>query len=137
MNYLQPSKIKNDFWVHVENPNPPKQWTEHSGKWLIFTPLVRLDEKWNLIARETKLGLLGISAKAATAKPNGLAKNSFIKVICVYTYDSTDKDDVLRVREHLRTLGFIKKLSYKTDHATIEGRYSTSGDSRPISLYYE
>ena len=94
MNISTPSKIKNDFWVQVDHPNPPCQWTTRSGKWLIFTPLSKLDEKWNMIARDTNAGLLGISAKSATAKPNGLAKNSFIKVICVYTYDCTDKENV-------------------------------------------
>ena len=137
MNPLQPSKIKDEFWVQVDHPKPPQQGTTRSGKWLIFTPFNKLDEKWSVIACETEAGRLGISAKATTAKPNGLAKNSFTKVICVYTYDSSDKDDVFRVREGLRKLGFIKKLSYKTDHATAEGRDRLAGDSKPISLYFE
>lgn len=132
-----PSKIKNEYWVHANHPNPPNYWTEHSGKWLIFVPLKQLDEKWLLIANATTAGLLGIESKAATAKSNGLAQNKWIKVICVYTYNSTDKIDVMRVRDQLRILGFIKKLSYKTDQATIAGQYRTSENSTPVSLYYE
>lgn len=134
---LRPSQIKSDYWVDVVNPNPQHDWTDRSGKWLLFIPLKQLDEKWAIIARETELGRLGIAAKAATAKPHGLSNNKWVKVICVYTYDSVDQEDVMTVRDHLRALGFIKKLSYKTDQATSEGRYRTSGDSTRISLYYE
>jgi hypothetical protein len=107
-----------------------------SGKWLIFVPFKQIDEKWAIIANETEAGRLGIAAKAATAKQNGLAKNKWVKVICVYTYDSANEADVMRVRERLKTLGFIKKLSYKTDQATADGRYRANGDSNPISMYY-
>ena len=134
---LRPSQIKSDYWVDAANPNPPNDWTDRSGKWLLFVSLKQLDEKWALIARETESGRLGIAAKAATAKPNDLSTNKWVKVICVYTYDSADQQDVMKTRAHLRALGFLKKLSYKTDQATSEGRYRTSGDNPPISLYYE
>ena len=79
-----PSRVRDEYWVYAENPNHPKEWTDCSGKWLIFTSFKKLDIIWKLIAEETASGMLGISAKAATAKPNGLAKNPWIKVICVY-----------------------------------------------------
>lgn len=134
---MMPSQTKNEYWVHAVHPNPPHSWTDQSGKWLIFVPFNRLDEKWAIIAKETEAGRLGISAKAATAKPNGLSQNKWIKVICVYTYDSTDQQDVMRVREHLRALGFAKKIAYKADQATFEGRYRTSGGTEQVSLFYE
>ena len=136
MRHLTPSKIRDDFWVHAENPNPPADWTERSGKWLIFTSFKKLDELWKLIHDETIAGRLGLAAKAATSKPNRLAKNPFIKVICVYTYDSKDQTDVMRVRTRLREIGFIKKLSYKTDEATDLGVYAGITEG-PVSLYYE
>lgn len=136
MSSRTPSKVRDDYWVYAHHPNPPYDWSERSGKWLIFTSFKTLDQVWKTIAEETLAGRLGISAKAATAKPNGLGKNPWIKVICVYTYDSSDVQDVMRVRLRLRELGFTKKLSYKTDTATRAGIYS--GDSpNPISLYYE
>ena len=55
-------------------------------------------------------------------------------VICVYTDDANDRDDVLRVREELRLLGFTAKLPYKADRVTLEGRYEGDG---PIASYYE
>lgn len=131
-----PSKVRDDYQVHAENPSPSKEWTDRSGKWLIFTSFKKLDETWKLIAEETEAGRLGISAKTATAKPNGLAKNPWIKVICVYTHDATDREDVMRVRERLREIGFTKKLSYKTDQATAAGVYSNNSE-KPISTYYE
>ena len=110
MSTRPPSKVRDDYWVLTENPNPAHGWTERSGKWLIFTSFKKLDETWKIIADETVAGRLGISAKAATAKPNGLAKSPWVKVICVYTYDSSDTLDVKRVRQRLSELGFSKKL---------------------------
>ena len=136
MTTSQPSKIRDEYWVHATHLNPPNEWTDRSGKWLIFVPLKLLDQKWQLIARATETGQLGIAAKAATSKPNGLAKNKWVKVICVYTYDFADQVDVMRVRAQLRALGFENKLSYKTDQATTEGRYRST-ETGPVSLYYE
>ncbi len=132
---LPPSKVRNEYWIHTVNSNPPHPWTERSGKWLLFVPFQKLDQTWKLIAEETVAGQLGIESKAATAKPNPIAKNSWIKVVCVYTYDLSDVEDVMRVRKRLRTIGFEKKLSYKTDQATEQRIYST-GNNR-VSLFFE
>ncbi len=76
-----PSQIRNDYWVYAENPAPPNQWADRCGKWILFIPWKKLDHVWQVIAAETRSGALGISAKAATAKKNGLAKNLWVKVI--------------------------------------------------------
>ena len=110
-----PSKVRDEYWVQVENSLPHSDWTERSGKWLLFVPFQKIDETWKLISEETLAGRLGIASKAATAKRNPLAKTPWMKVICVYTYDSSDVEDVMRVRQRLRELGFMKKLSYKSD----------------------
>ncbi len=57
-------------------------------------------------------------------------------MICVYTYDALDKADVRQIRSSLRDLGITNKIPYKTDAATLHGRYRKAGDKR-ISLYYE
>ncbi len=128
--------MRNQYWVHAVNPRLDRAWTERSGKWLLFVPFQKLDQTWNLIAEETVSGLLGIASKAATAKTNGLARNAWIKVICIYTYDFDDMEDVMRVRARLRELGFIKKLSYKSDQATENGVYASNTKSR-VSVFYE
>jgi len=42
----------------------------------------------------------------------------------------------MRIREELRSLGIVSKISYKTDKATRENQYQIKGSTR-ISLYYE
>lgn len=79
---------------------------------------------------------LGSSAKVAAARPNPNPTNSDTKVICVYTYDWTDKEDVQRVRQELRQLGITSKIPYKADVDTYAGRYAVQGQKR-ISKYYE
>ena len=50
-----------------------------------------------------------------------------LAVICVYSYDWTDQDDVKRVRDQLREMGHEKKLSYKTDEDSRAGKYAATG----------
>lgn len=129
-----PSTVRDRYWI--ESVSPVGNWAATSGKWLLFIPVGRIDKVWKVIDRETRLGRLGIATKVATAKSNSRATNRLVRVICVYTYDSTDLEDVHRVRRRLRELGFVKKISYKTDAATIDGKYSQNGDKK-ISLLYE
>ena len=107
-----------------------------SGKWLIFVKADQVDEVWAKIKTATEEGKLGGSTKVATAKPNSLATDPNTKVICVYTYDWTDEDYVMRVREELRKLGIAGKLPYKADTDTYAGKYSHTWHTG-ISKYYE
>jgi hypothetical protein len=70
----------------------------------------------------TEQGELGIFAKAAThLNPPKKGKNEWL--ICVYTYDKNDHDDVRRVLKRLRRLGIEQQLVYKADSATSSGIY--------------
>lgn len=131
---LLPSKAKDRYWI--ESASPTGSWSSNSGKWLLFAPINRIDSVWRSIDLETRSGRLGIAAKVATAKSNSLATSTSIRPICVYTYDCTDLADVRRVRHRLRELGFFKKIPYKTDAATADGKYSKSG-AKKVSLFYE
>jgi len=73
-------------------------------------------------------------AKAAT-KHNAHSKNSSHKVICVYTYDWKDVQDVKRIREKLRKIGVIRNISYKTDEDTERGIYRANSSEK--IKYYE
>ncbi|MGD0071944.1 MAG: putative phosphothreonine lyase domain-containing protein [Candidatus Bathyarchaeia archaeon] len=86
--------------------------------------------------KATDAGKLGDSSKVATAKPNSNATNPDTKVMCVYTYDWNDENDVRRVREELRKLGITNKLPYKADEDTLAGKYRIMGNKK-ISKYYE
>ena len=99
---------------------------ENAGKWLIFIEAKQVDSIWRMIREETVAGRLGISAKVSTAKPNPESRDDR-KVIFVYTRDWRDEEDVMRVRERLRTLGFVERLGYKRNIETYKGEYSKKG----------
>jgi Basophilic leukemia-expressed protein Bles03 len=134
---LQPSKVTDEFWLVAERAvGEYPEHTELGGKWLIFVPVQQVDAVWTKVKEATQQGMLGGSAKAATARPNPNATNPDVKVICVYTYDCTDENDVRRVREKLRELGIVAKIPYKADKETLAGNYANRGHKR-ISKYYE
>jgi len=91
------------------------------GKWMLFIPKEKVDIIWNKIADAVLNNNLGscISAKVATA-----LQGKDIHVICVYTEDYLNTNDVMNVREKLRELGFNQTLYYKPDIYTHLGIYS-------------
>jgi hypothetical protein len=132
----KPSQVTDAFWLFAERKvGEYPAHTERGGKWLVFLPPSQIDEVWAKVKDATERGLLGGSAKVATARPNPNATNPN-KVICVYTYDCTDKEDVRRVRDVLRELGVVAKIPYKADNETRAGSYANRG-KRGISKYNE
>ena len=132
-----PSEVTNAYWIYATRQKGAyPDSNENSGKWLVFVHIHNVDSVWEKIKLATENGLLGDSSKVATAKPNPNAKNNNMKVICVYSYDYTDKDDVMRIREWLRKIGIENKIPYKSDNATRQGQYLVNGSTR-ISIYYE
>ncbi|MBI4369588.1 MAG: DUF1917 domain-containing protein [Elusimicrobia bacterium] len=132
-----PSQETGAYWIYTARRigNYPEP-TVRSGKWLIFVSRERIDAIWDRIRKATEEGRLGCSAKVATAKPNPNASDPARKVICVYSYDWEDKEDVMRIRAELRALGIVWKIPYKADADTDAGKYRTTGHTR-ISKYYE
>ncbi len=131
-----PSQVTDEYWLFANRKQgtyPPH--SENGGKWLIFVPIERIDKVWSQIESATEAGRLGEMSKVATAKPNFNATNSNAKVICVYTYDWMDKEDVIRIRQELRQLGITRKIPYKADEDTESGKYANQGTKR-ISKYY-
>jgi len=88
------------------------------GKWLIYRSNSEIDTVWKTIAKSTFNRELGMSAKVSTA----MQKNKRY-VICVYTEDYLNLEDVMRVRKKLRLLGFTDELCYKPDIYTHLGIY--------------
>ncbi len=131
-----PSQVTDEYWIFAER----KQGTyplhsKNGGKWLIFVPTGRIDNVWSKIKLATEAGRLGKISKVATAKDNPNATNSSTKVICVYTHDWTDEEDVMRIRQELRHLGITRKIPYKADEDTDSGKYANQG-TKNISKYY-
>lgn len=132
-----PSQENNEYWLYaVRKQGKYPEPTARNGKWLVFVPVKSVDGVWEKIKKATEEGKLGDSAKVATARPNPNAGDSSRKVLCVYTYDWTDKEDVMRIRTELRALGITWKIPYKSDEDTDKGRYRVAGHTR-ISKYYE
>lgn len=132
-----PSKVTDAYWLFAKRKKGSyPSHTANGGKWLIFVDIKDIDSVWSKIKISTENGLLGEESKVATAKENHNAIDPNKKVICVYTYDYTDKKDVMRIREALREIGITNKIPYKTDNATIKGQYQVKGKKR-ISIYYE
>ena len=132
-----PSQVTTTYWIDaVRMIGAYPEATKRSGKWLIFVPLENVDAVWERIKKATEEGRLGDSEKVATAKPNPNATDLSKKVICVYSYDWKDREDVVRIRTELRTLGIIWKIPYKSDEDTDAGKYRIAGNTR-ISKYYE
>ncbi len=115
-------------WELADKPSVPR-----SGKWLIFVHRHEVQAVWNSIKTATEEGKLGQASKVSTAYDAGYSPSQH--VICVFTYDWTDSEDVLRVRKELRELGIVQPLPYKADEDTHSGKYSTTSAST-ISKYY-
>jgi hypothetical protein len=123
-----PSRTTRMFWIVQDAPDvkPDAMEDELAGKWLIFLPPERVDEAWILVRNATFRKELGISSKVSTAKPNPDSRDS-MKVIYVYTPDWRDEQEVMRVRERLRQLGFTDRIGYKRNIETYRGEYSQKG----------
>lgn len=84
---------------------------------MLFIEPAFVDDIWATVARATVKNELGIAAKVAPREERGSAKE---RLICIYTYDFSDKADVARVLHRMRQLELVrdragaKPLYYKT-----------------------
>ena len=119
-----PTQEGGEFWIQANGrTGGHTSWNEGCpGKWLLFINKKNVDDVWKMIRQETINENLGSSSKVSTKKgwlSKGMPEDY---VICVHTPNSKDKEDVDRVRNHLRQLGFTGQLGYKTDQATLDGK---------------
>lgn len=134
-NAPRPMTVADAWWVYARRKGKIQSPSERSGKWLVFVPRGRANELWERIAQATTDGKLGPSAKCGTARENPNAPDQSETVICVYTPDFDDTDNVMRIREALRELGVTRRIPYKLDSTTLAGRYSVRGDRRVSALW--
>jgi hypothetical protein len=129
-----PSKTTLMYWIVQDAPgvSPGQVDDEKVGKWLIFLEEDQVDEGWKNVRDDTCAGLLGISSKVSTAKPNPESRDRR-KVIYVYTKDWADEADVMRIRERLRERGFTDRIGYKRNIETYRGEYSQKG--KKVTFY--
>lgn len=118
----RPSDVSDEFWIYADSPTSSPNF-ERTGKWTVFSNPEVHDANWEKIRGATISGELGYSAKAATAKCNPLQGASRSLLICVYTNDYENFEDLKRVLIALRHLGFMERLSYKSNNDTRARRY--------------
>ncbi|TKA80483.1 hypothetical protein B0A55_02312 [Friedmanniomyces simplex] len=87
------------------------------GKWILFPSEADVARVWRLVAEATSQGKLGHTSKVATHEP----LESY-RVICVYTYNFADTDEVRNVLNGLLNLDLVsrdgKAIYYKCDAYT-------------------
>ena len=123
-----PTQTTKIYWILSDAPgyDPGCADAEKAGKWLIFLEPDQTDELWKKIRDATVAGELGISAKVSTTKQSPESRDERM-VIYVYTSDWEDEEDVMRIREVLRTLGVTDRIGYKRNIETFQGEYSEKG----------
>lgn len=117
---ILPSQCQ-EIWLEFNNPSyhgRPEDKTEESltGKWLIYREPEAVDALWPQLKESTYAGRLGVDMKATTAANPG---REGAGLICVYTEDWRDVDDIRRVLAELRRLGVTDRLYYKADAQTL------------------
>lgn len=83
---------------------------------MLFIPAVNIDHIWKIIAGATISGDLGISAKVTPHDPDEDPEGRRTRLICIYTKDFSDIEDVVRVLGELKKLGMVEtraKIYYK------------------------
>ena len=105
------------------NPTPLSKLTVKSReslilrllKWMMFCDPKDVDAVWATVARATARDELGITAKVEPCPMEGDPKKE--RLICVYTKDFQDRQDVGRVIQKMRELRLVetrgKILYYK------------------------
>ncbi len=115
-----------EFWLHAPGKSTKSFFsTTATGKWCIFpTEDEEVDEIWE------KIKALAEQDAFVLAKTSTLATRhrhpSY--VICVYTLDWKDEEDVKRVKDALRAAGIQQPLKYKRDWDTFNHVYGTEDE---------
>lgn len=74
-----------------------------TGKWMLFPQPADVDAVWRTVAHATASNELGCEAKVATAPDSN--DGGAARLICIYTKDFADKEDVRRIAQSLNRLG--------------------------------
>lgn len=117
-----PSQAFHTYWLQSVSPSVKNNGfssDEKSGKWCIFLSPKKVDEAWEKIKKAIEGDKLSMAKVATKVSAEKFKKH----VICVYTLDWSDTEELERTRQVLRELGFEKPLKYKRDLETINKVY--------------
>jgi len=133
-------------WIHAFSPSETKDLDPLLiGKWLIYLSCRHVDYCWSRVREATEAGTLGISAKISTdwgkahdlvgmiAEGAGGWRNH---VICVYTVDWRNHEDVSRVGSRLASVDAVRTqtLQYKPDAFTYGGTWAGNSPGE-VAIY--
>jgi hypothetical protein len=99
--------------------------SDRTGKWCIVRDAASVDALWAKIQAAVVAGVLPAAMVSAPASAK-LFGGTYL--ICVFTPQWRDHDDVMRVRQLLRDLGVAEELGYKRDVETVYGVYGTADE---------
>ena len=112
-----------------------------SGKWMLFPMADDVNRFWSLVATATAAGELGHAAKVATDDGSG---DVTARLICIYTENFSDTEDVKRVVERLVGMELVNRkgpmgeergIYYKADAFTYLGIESRNDWGLKASLF--
>ena len=129
---------------------PDREWLERSlldlakdtkvvhGKWMLFPTIEYVDSVWSKVVPATVDGRLGSAAKVATGDESDDKPE---RLICVYTEDFSNIQDVKRVLKELKRLKLVsgaadgRSIYYKCDAYTYLDIVSTNEYKLKASMY--
>lgn len=124
---LPPSKNVHTNWLNSHSPKLEEfKSDDKKGKWCIQVPVEEIDSAWEKIKNACKNDDLML-AKCSTALQSNTPEYPLF-LICVYTKDWDNKEDVQKVRQFLKDIGFTQPLKYKRDIETINGVYNSEDE---------
>ncbi|XP_023340870.1 uncharacterized protein LOC111710907 isoform X3 [Eurytemora carolleeae] len=121
-----------EYWKYMPNKNQnslvdvARRFKVTLGKWMVQVPSEKVDEVWGLIATaifNEDFGSAVLSAKVSPKGDENSVEDPNMHVICVYTSDFTNMEEVVKVENVLRNLGIRRDLNYKPDLYTSLGIY--------------
>lgn len=113
-----PSSQFGEPWILKEAKGAYFYSANITGKWCVFCEPAEIDERWLEICQLLDSGLL-LAAKVSTEVARRITGHSG-HVICIYTKDWRDEEDVFRTLAVLREAGFSRPLKYKRDIDTMD-----------------
>lgn len=122
---------ENKKQINFDNINDiAEKYNILSGKWLIYKKTTQIDNLWKDISINCIKGFLGPSVKVSP-------KDNYNKqhVICVFTKNYLDKENVYKIRDNLKNIGVINKISYKPDIFTYFEIYRNNKWNIKSSIY--
>jgi hypothetical protein len=106
------------IWLHSQPEGRRFFSTDKSGKWCLHFTVETVDDAWTRIDALVADGKLR-AAMASTLRGSQLRGFDTL-VICVFTEDWTDRDEVTRVRKLLLEARFLTSMGYKRDVDTVQ-----------------